>query len=91
MQKPLLAVYLSQKREAAGLSIAELAERLGNQPDQIEAWESGVETPPGSLLAALITTLEIDELDLVGILTQDSMERWQSVLLTLTGNKSRSG
>jgi transcriptional regulator with XRE-family HTH domain len=90
MKKTTLAQFLAQKRQESGLSYAQVAERLGITPDRVEAWETTDETPPANLLMDLIQALNIDELDMFEVLTQDSMERWRSVLLALSGNRRKN-
>jgi transcriptional regulator with XRE-family HTH domain len=91
MRLTTLGQYFLKKREEAGLSRAALAEKSGTTPEQIEAWEMTQETPPSQSMFAIITALQIDELEMFEILAQDSMERWRSVMLTLAGHKKKSG
>jgi len=91
MQQTTLAKYLHQKRNQAGLSIEALAEMLQIARDRVEAWESTEETPPSDCLMEIIAALQIDELEMFDILAQDSMERWRSVLLAISGNRQKSG
>jgi len=91
MKKTTLAQFLARKRQESGLSYVQVAERMGVTPDRVKAWETTDETPPANLLMDLIQALNIDELDMFEVLAEDSMERWRSVLLAISGNRRNSG
>ncbi len=89
MGRTTLAKFLQQQRERAGLTHAEVATQLDLTVDEVESWETTDATPPANRLMDMIQVLKIDEMDMFEILAQDSMERWRSFLLTLSGNPTK--
>lgn len=51
---------LRTRREALGLDRAELAERVGVDPETISRWENGEVVPPPKRLAKVAQVLELD-------------------------------
>ncbi len=71
--EPKLGAFLRQRRLALGLTQAEVGEKLGYTSQFIANWERNASTPPAARLHDLIQALKIDEVDLLEILTEDSM------------------
>lgn len=54
-----IRLYLAQRRQAAGLTQADLARRLHVTPGAVSFWESGTRTPPADRLADWAAALGI--------------------------------
>lgn len=54
-------------RKRAGLSQAQLAERIGRQPNAVQRLESGAATPTFDTVVRLAQALDIDVRDLFGV------------------------
>lgn len=68
-----LGAFLRERRLALGLTQAEVGEKLGYTSQFIANWERNASMPPAARLFELIQVLRIDEVDLLEILTEDSM------------------
>ena len=88
MSPTTLAKYLRQQRERLGLTHAEVAKHLNLTIDEVKSWETTEATPPANRFMDVIQVLKIDELEMFEILAQDSMERWRSFLLSLSGKRT---
>jgi transcriptional regulator with XRE-family HTH domain len=53
------AAYIAARRKERGLSLAELAERVGTTKSNIHAWEAGDWLPKANLLEALARSLGV--------------------------------
>jgi transcriptional regulator with XRE-family HTH domain len=78
--EPKLGAYLKERRLALGLTQAAVGEKLGYTSQFIANWERNASTPPADRLFELIQVLQIDEIDLLEILTHDSMGHWKHAL-----------
>jgi transcriptional regulator with XRE-family HTH domain len=78
--EPKLGAFLRDRRMALGLTQAEVGEKLGYTSQFIANWERNASTPPASRLFEVIQVLAIDEIDLLEILTTDSMGHWKAAI-----------
>jgi transcriptional regulator with XRE-family HTH domain len=64
-----LGAHIRQAREAAGLSVRQVAELVGTAHSQLVKIENGYrESPPAELLQRIANALEIDATDLLGFI-----------------------
>jgi len=66
-ERPPLAQHLASLRQAAGLSQAQLAQRLGVHPSNIGFWELSGTPPRGEVLPALARALGVTIDELLGV------------------------
>ena len=68
----LLGPMLRAKREALGLTQAEVADHLGVPQPQVSRFETGHRLPSSSLMAGLVTLLQLDATAAMAAVTASS-------------------
>ena len=72
---------IEQARGQAGLSVSQLARRIGVKPKTLENWENARSEPRGHKLVVLAGVLQVP---LIWLLTGDTPQAWDRVPLTET-------
>ena len=65
---------------AAGLTQAELAEKLGYSSQFIANWERNASAPPANRIFEIIQIFGIDELEVIEVLAEDSLTFWKAAI-----------
>lgn len=85
-----LAVYLKEKRVAAGLSQIEVSKKLGYTSAQfVSNWERGVAKPPLEALAAIIKLYAVDGDEVVDQYLRTTKKRLEKFFIKKNRKKSK--
>lgn len=66
-KNPHLATFIKERRTQLGLSLNQLAERVGVSKSNLHYWETGEFAPKPALLEPLATALEVSYEDLFAV------------------------
>lgn len=72
-------------RQRMGLSQEQLAERAKTSPNYVSRMERGTENPTFKMIIKLSNALDIDPLEILDFMHQDSLKTLKKTLVKLTG------